>query len=66
MVKIEVTETELRILHWTLKRQLDRLLQAKETGHNIDESTILPILKKLKEKTFVKIPEREDRTKIIA
>ena len=65
MIKIEVTETELRILHWTVKRQLDRLLQAKETGHNIDESTILPILKRLKEKTL-KIPERKDRTKIIA
>ena len=53
MVKIEVTETELRILHWTVKRQLDRLLQAKETGHNIDEYTILPILKKLMKKKLL-------------
>lgn len=66
MVKIEVTKTELEILHWAVERQLDRLLRAIEVGHSVDENTILPILKKLKEKTFVKIPEREERTKIVA
>ena len=41
----------------------------KTTGQiiaSVDENTILPILKKLKEKTFVKTPEREERTKIVA
>ena len=52
MVKIEVTETELRILHWTVKRQLDRLLQAKETGHNIDERYDTPNFKEIKGKNF--------------
>ena len=66
MVKIEVTKTELEILHWAVERQLDRLLRAREVGHSVDENTILPILKKLKEKTFVKAPEREERTKIVA
>jgi DNA-binding TFAR19-related protein (PDSD5 family) len=66
MVKIEVTETELEILHWAVERQLDRLLRAREVGHSVDENTILPILKKLKEKTFVKTPEREEQTKIVA
>ena len=66
MVKIEVTKIELEILHWAVERQLDRLLRAREVGHSVDENTILPVLKKLKEKTFVKIPEREERTKIVA
>jgi DNA-binding TFAR19-related protein (PDSD5 family) len=66
MVKIEVTETELEILHWAVERQLDRLLRAREVGHSVDENTILPILKKLREKTFVKTPEREEQTKIVA
>jgi DNA-binding PadR family transcriptional regulator len=66
MVKIEVTETELGILHWAVERQLDRLLRAREEGHSVDENTVLPILKKLKEKTFVKTSEREERTKIVA
>jgi DNA-binding TFAR19-related protein (PDSD5 family) len=66
VVKIEVTETELEILHWAVERQLDRLLRAREVGHSVDENTILPILKKLKEKTFVKTPEREEQTKIVA
>jgi hypothetical protein len=66
MVKVELTETELGILHWAVKRQLDRLLRAKEVGHSIDENTILPILRKLEEKTYVKVPEREERTKIVA
>jgi DNA-binding TFAR19-related protein (PDSD5 family) len=66
MVKIEVTKTELEILHWAVERQLDRLLRAREVGHSVDENTILPILEKLKEKTFVKTPEREERTKLVA
>jgi hypothetical protein len=64
MVKIDFTKTELNILHWAIKRQLDRLLQAKEEGHNIDENTIIPILKQLMEKTFVNVEEAE--TKVIA
>jgi len=66
MVKIEVTKTELEILHWAVEKQLDRLLRAREVGHSVDENTILPILKRLKEKTYVKTPEREERTKIVA
>jgi hypothetical protein len=61
MSKIEFTKSELNILHWTVKRQLDRLLEAKGEGHNIDEDTIIPILKKLKKKTFVKAEEAEPR-----
>ena len=66
MVKIEVTKTELEILHWVVERQLDRLLRAREVGHSVDENTILPILKKLKEKTIATTPERKERTKIVA
>lgn len=66
MVKIDVTETELSILHWAVKRQLDRLLQAKVDGHKVDENTIVPILKRLKEKTFVKTSEKEEQTRIVA
>jgi DNA-binding PadR family transcriptional regulator len=39
--------------------QLYRLLQAKEQGHKVDENTILPTLKRLKEKTFVKSTKKE-------
>jgi hypothetical protein len=39
MVKIEVTKTELEILHWAVERQLDRLLRAREVGHSVDENT---------------------------
>ena len=61
MVKIDFTKTELNVLHWAVKIQLDRLLQAKKEGHNVDEDTMLPILKRLKEKTFVKKEEGEIR-----
>jgi hypothetical protein len=61
MVNIDFTKTELNVLHWAVKRQLDRLLHAKKEGHNIDENTMLPILERLKEKTFVKDEEGEIR-----
>jgi hypothetical protein len=36
-------------------------LNAKKEGHNIDENTMLHILERLKEKTFVKNEEGEIR-----
>jgi hypothetical protein len=59
MVKIDFTEPELSILHSVVRRQLYRLLQAKEQGHKVDENVMLPTLKRLKEKTFVKLTKKE-------
>jgi hypothetical protein len=59
MVKIDFTETELSILHSIVRRQLYRLLQAKEQGHKIDENIMLTTLKRLKEKTSLKSTKKE-------
>jgi len=59
VVKIDFTETELSVLHSIVSRQLYRLLQAKEQGHIIDENTMLPTLRRLKEKTSVRSSKKE-------
>jgi hypothetical protein len=59
VVKIDFTETELSVLHSIVSRQLYRFLQAKEQGHIIDENTMLPTLRRLKEKTSVRSSKKE-------
>jgi hypothetical protein len=60
MVKTDFTKTEMNVLHWSVKMQLNRLLQAKKQGHYVDEDIMLPVLNRLKEKTSV----REERVEI--
>ena len=60
MVAIDFPKTELNVLNWAIKMQVDRVLQAKKEGHVVDEETVLPILKTLKQKTLLKGREEEE------
>lgn len=66
MAKIDINEAELSVLHGAVKRQLDRLLQAKNEGHNVDENTVVPILKRLKKKTSMKSSKKKAQIEIVA
>ena len=58
-------EAELSALHGAVKRQLDKLLQAKNEGHNVGENTVVPILKILKKKTSMKSSSKNAQIEIV-